>query len=327
MSSCGGLCPPHPHPGQARAARGSGPPTRPQWMRGCAPRPPLWGLRPHAPLCGGCAPRPPLWGLRPHAPSEPSRSHRTSDGVRPPAWGLCPHAPLGSAASVTPASPFPSFRRKPESSRGIGGARPSLPGGRGRGEGERAQPAASAPVTWPSRAVRLPLTGGAGGSEGRAEAARADVGSCDRQAGRGTRGAWLFRPGSRFARSTRQTASPSAGSTPEVSSPPAASTRSVSSPSAASTRSASSRSAAPTRSVSSPSAASTPRGLSPSVASGPVGQSPARAEVSGSITPLPDATGTGDPVPRPPRRLTRPAARDHDRGPARAAGRDRRERR
>ena len=40
--SCGGLCPPHPHPGRARSAR-LGPPTRPRMFL-------LWGLRPHAPV-------------------------------------------------------------------------------------------------------------------------------------------------------------------------------------------------------------------------------------------------------------------------------------
>ena len=48
-SSCGALRPPHPHPGRACAARGSGPPTHPRISS-------LWGLRPHAPTGISSAP-------------------------------------------------------------------------------------------------------------------------------------------------------------------------------------------------------------------------------------------------------------------------------
>ena len=60
---CGGLRPPRPHPGGARAARRSGP-THPRVFS-------LWGQSPHAPAGSAHA----AW---------PSRARRTPDGVRLP---------------------------------------------------------------------------------------------------------------------------------------------------------------------------------------------------------------------------------------------------
>ena len=82
--------PPRPHPGRARCAR-LDPPTRPQWMRGCAPRPLMWGLRPHAPH-----------GRRlRRGPRGRTRSPRAAPAPSPPA------RPFQNRHS---GSPFPSFR-------------------------------------------------------------------------------------------------------------------------------------------------------------------------------------------------------------------------
>ena len=77
----GGRSPPRPHPGGARAARGSGPPTRPRSFF-------LWGRSPHAP--GGLA-----------AQSRPRGRARVSAWLRPaPRWTGTGMRPQGTRSHV-----------------------------------------------------------------------------------------------------------------------------------------------------------------------------------------------------------------------------------
>ena len=100
----GGLRPPRPHPGRARAARGSGPPARPRSFY-------LWGRSPHAP--GGLAAQARPRGRARGVYGGPPRPHpggasalRAALPTRPPSEflsvGAAPPRPGGVAAQARP---------------------------------------------------------------------------------------------------------------------------------------------------------------------------------------------------------------------------------
>ena len=149
--------PPHPHPGRACAARGSGPPTRPRISF-------MWGLRPHAPTRSA--------GLRRRriAPSTPApidrsigehqapRAHaRPSPGSKPGACGRQP-----AAHPALPPPPANKAPRNPEwiVEGGCGGEPPlENTGGAGaarhRGQAPAGEPR-SPPGTTPPPANKAP---------------------------------------------------------------------------------------------------------------------------------------------------------------------------
>ena len=169
---------PHPHPGGACAARGSGPPTRPRIFF-------LWGLRPHAPSTSAHTAQP--WEP---APSRRGRTPALSLGERAGVrasenrprllWGLRPHTP--SRTSTRCARLWPTH--PPSDLLSVGASPPRPPPGSGNGTRPlRAQaslwgatpptpPSTPAHAAWPPRAhqtpegVRPPLLGERAGVRG-----------------------------------------------------------------------------------------------------------------------------------------------------------------
>ena len=175
----GGLRPPHPHPGRACAARGSGPPTHPRMFFHVGAAPP----RPHperraAPPPDRIAPPTPEAGPAP----SPLAGEGGGEGERAqPATGA---SACGGTPQPTRHNPRPATQpQDPEwiVEGGCGGEPPletTALAGEGGGEGERAQPATgqapageprSPPGTTPARQRSLKTPsgssrGGVGGS-------------------------------------------------------------------------------------------------------------------------------------------------------------------